>query len=199
MYRKILSLVFLLNFFSIQLHADSITSTIMHASLMDNHQWQAVNNLWCASFYNAYKDLPFDQIDCDIENASREALLDYLQRRFDKYRLIAIQDSYSLVLAYKDEQLVGYTLYHMLEPQAIIHIDHFAVDPNCQGQGIGRTLLESTIKSAPEIIAVVLTTRILNKQAQGFYKKQGFYELTSIDNLVFDARYSILLQKDIKG
>jgi len=95
--------------------------------------------------------------------------------------------------------LVGYTLFHMLEQQATIHIDHFAVDPNCQGQGIGKLLLDSTIQFNPGISAVVLTTRILNKQAQLFYKKQGFYELSSIDNLIFDPRYSIVLRKDIKN
>jgi ribosomal protein S18 acetylase RimI-like enzyme len=156
-------------------------------------------NLWHASFYNAYKDLPFDKVDDDIKDASNTALIDYLQRRFDNYRLIALKDSYSLILAYKDEQLVGYTLYHMLEQHAIIHIDHFAVDPTCQGKGIGKKLLEETIKSKPETIAVVLTTRILNKPAKCFYKQQGFYELNSIDNLVFDSRYSILLRKDIKS
>lgn len=169
----------------------------MQASQINKDQWQAINNLWCASFYNAYKDLPFDQVDCDIQDASRQALIDYLQDRFDKYRLIAIKDSYSFVLVYKDTQLVGYTLYHVLEEQSIMHIDVFAVDPSCQGQGIGKTLLESTIKSQPGIIAVVLTTRILNKQAQGFYRKQGFYELTGIDDIVFDSRYSMLLRKDI--
>ena len=199
MSKKILSFLFLLQLGSVGLQASSIKLDLMQASKMDKHQWQAVNNLWCSSFYNAYKDLPFDQVDNDIKDASKEALVDYLQRLFDKYRLMALKDSYSFVLAYKDEQLVGYTLYHMLEQQAVMHIDHFAVDPNCQGQGIGKILLESTIKSKPKIIAVVLTTRILNKQAQCFYKKQGFFELASIENLVFDPRYSILLRKDIKS
>ncbi len=198
MCRKILSSLFLLSFYSVGLQASSITVNVIQAPQMDSHQWQAVNNLWHSSFYNTYKDLPFDQVDDDIKDASKQALIDYLQNRFDKYRLIAIKDSYSLVLAYKDEQLVGYTLYHMHD-QAIIHIDHFAVDPICQGQGVGKILLEATIKSKLGIIAIVLTTRILNKQAQGFYKRQGFYELTSIDNLVFDSRYSILLRKDIKS
>lgn len=187
----------LLSFCSVGLQASPITLNVIQAPKMDSFQWQAVNNLWCISFYNAYKDLPFDQVDDDIKDASIEALADYLQHRFAKYRLTAIQDSYSLVLAYKHEQLVGYTLYHVLDQQAMIHIDHFAVDPNCQGQGVGKTLLQATIKSKPEMVAVVLTTRILNKQAQGFYRKQGFYEIISMDNLLFDSRYSILLRKDI--
>lgn len=172
---------------------------IISAPMMDSHQWQTVNNLWCASFYNAYKDLPFDQVDDEIKDASKEALIDYLQCRFDKYRLMAIKDSYLFALAYKDEQLIGYTLYHMHDQRTIIHIDHFSVDTSCQGQGIGKALLEATIKSKPCAHAVILTTRILNKQAQEFYRRQGFYELPRIENLEFDSRYSILLQKDIKS
>lgn len=198
MNRKILRSLFVLSFYSIGIQASAITLSIIQAPKMDNLQWQAVKNLWYDSFYKAYKDLPFDQIDDDIKDASAEALTHYLQRRFDQYYLTAINDSYSLALAYKDERLVGYTLYHGLDQQAIIHIDHFAVDPHCQGQGVGKTLLEATIQSNPTIIAVVLTTRIFNKQAQGFYRQQGFYEVTGIDNLVFDSRYSILLRKDIK-
>lgn len=91
-------------------------------------------------------------------------------RRFNQYRLLTLQGSYYLVLAYKDERLVGYTFYHALEQQSIIHIDHFAVDPNYQGQGIGKMLLESTIKSKTGILAIVLTMRLLNKQAQDFYR-----------------------------
>lgn len=173
-----------------------ITNTIL-APKLNGLQWQALNDLWSNSFYQAYKDLPLDQIDFDIQDTSKQALIDYLQRRFNKYRLVAIQDSYSLVLAYKDEKFVGYTMYHLLDQQAIIHIDHFAIDPSYQGQGIGKILLEATINSTPEIIAVVLTTRIHNKKAQGFYQKQGFYELTNVDGVVFDSRYSILLRKDI--
>lgn len=188
---------YLLSFCSIALQASPVTLSVIEAPKMDDFQWQAIKNLWCASFYNAYKDLPFDQVDNDIKGATVDALVDYLQRRFEKYRFAAIKDSYSFVLAYKDEQLVGGTLYHMLDQQAIIYIDHFAVDPNYQGQGVGRALLQATISSMPEAVAVVLTTRILNKPAQGFYRKLGFYEITSIDNLVFDSRYSILLRKDI--
>ncbi len=69
---------------------------------------------------------------------------------------------------------MGYTMYHLLDQQAIIHIDHFAIDPSYQGQGIGKILLEATINSTPEIIAVVLTTRIHNKKAQVFIKNKAF-------------------------
>ena len=197
MYSKILNSLLLLS--SVGLQASAIMINIIPAQLINSHQWQTVNNLWLTSFYNTYKDLPFDKVDDDIKDETKEALLEYLRERFDKYRIRAIKDDYSFALAYKDKQLVGYTLYHMHDLQPIIHIDHFAVDPNCQGQGVGKILLEATIKSKPDANAVILTTRILNKQAQEFYRRQGFYELPSIENLEFDSRYSILLRKDIKS
>jgi len=198
MSKQILSLFILLSLCSAEAQMSSLRVDVIQASQMDTSEWQTVKNLWSSSFYRAYKELPFDEVDCDIKDASSGALTDYLQNLFEKCRLLAIKNLYSLVLVYQGEQLAGYTLYHMLGHQPIIHIDHLAVDPSCQGQGIGKILLESTIQSRPEAIAVVLTTRILNEQAQGFYKKQGFYEVASIDGLTFDSRYSILLQKNIK-
>lgn len=199
MCKRIQRLVFVFVLYSFSLYASSIRLNVVQASEMDTYQWEAVNNLWIISFYNAYKNIPFDQLDDNIKDASKEALFEYLQHRFDKYHAIALQNPYSFVLAYNDQQLAGYTLYHMLEQQTIIHIDHFAVHPNCQGMGIGKKLLESTIKSKPEIRGVVLTTRILNKDAQSFYRKQGFYKLYDINGLVFDPKYSILLRKDVKN
>ena len=189
--------LFLLTFCLSELQASSITVKIIEANQMNSQQWQAVNNLFSTSFYIAYKDFPFDQLDADIRDASEEALVSFLQGAFNKYRHTASKDSYSLALAYNNEQLVGYTLYHVLDQQSMIHIDHFAVDTDCQGHGIGKLLLESTIQSQLGTIAVVLTTRILNKAAQEFYRRQGFYQISGIDNLIFDARYSILLRKDI--
>lgn len=178
------------------IQASPVYISIIPAIAANSSQWQTINNLWTSSFYNAYKDLPFDQLNDAIKNNTSEALLDYLQQLFNYYRTIALKDSYVFVLAYNENQLVGYTLYHM-HNQEIIHIDHFAVDPNCQGKGIGKILLDATIQSKPEAMAVILTTRILNKQAQEFYRKQRFYEIPSIDNFEFDSRYSILLRKDV--
>ncbi len=170
----------------------------MPATKVDSQQWQIINNLWTNSFYATYKELAFDKLDDAIKDETQEALLEYLQQRFDNYRSIALKDSYLFALAYEEEELVGYTLYHMHDHE-IIHIDHYAVDPFCQGKGIGKLLLQATIQSQPEAKAVILTTRILNKQAQEFYRRQGFYEISALDNLEFDSRYSILLKKDIKS
>ncbi len=106
-----------------------------------------------------------------MPNSSKSCLWKYSCSVFPVSILLP-GNSHSLVLAYKEEQLVGYTLYHILDRQAIIHRDHFAVDSTCQRQGIGKILLEATIQSKPEMIAV---TRILNKQAHAFYSKLGFY------------------------
>ncbi len=189
----------LLSFCSALLNASSVTFTVIEAPKLETHQWQALSRLWHESFFNAYKSLPLGEIDADIQEPTLQGLSDHLHRLFDKCRLLALKRSYPLVLAYKDEQLIGYTLYHVIEEkdQALLHINHFAVDPTCQGQGIGKKLLEATIEAEPETVAVVLTTRIHNTQAQAFYKKQGFYEIAPLDSIIFDTRYSLLLRKDI--
>ena len=100
-------------------------------------------------------------------------------------------------LAYRDELLVGYTLHHTLPQPSIIEIDHFAVDPQCQRQGIGKTLLSAIIKNNPGIKIIILYTRIVNTSARGFYKHLGFYEIEHIEDVKFNPFYSVLLRKDI--
>ncbi len=185
--------------FAHELYASSIKIDSINATCMNNEQWQDVSNLWMISFFDTYKHLPLSRIDNDIHDESEDALTDWLKRLFTKGQIIAIQESHVLTLVYKDKRLVGYTLHHILPQSSIIHIHHFAVDPNSQGQGIGKTLLSTIIKNNPEIESIVLTTRIHNAPARGFYKHQGFYETTEhIDNVKFDPSYSILFKKDIR-
>lgn len=190
----LITLAFIL---SQELCASSLKIESITAHCMKNELWQEVENLWIVSFFNAYKNFPINRIDNDIQGESEDALLDWLKRLFVKYQVLAVQDSYEFTLVYKDESIVGYTLHHIL-PQSIMHIDHFAIDPHCQGQGIGKILLSALIKNHPEIKSIVLTTRILNASARRFYKRLGFYEVTEqFDNVKFDPAYSILLKKDI--
>ena len=190
----------ILTFFFVQgLYASSVKIESMNAICMNNEQWQEVGKLWMVSFFNTYKSLPLSRIDSDIHGESEDALADWLKRLFAKDQVIALQNAYVFTLVYKDGQLLGYTLHHVLAQSSIIHIHHFVVDPNFQGQGIGKTLLSAVIRNHPEIESIVLTTRILNAPAREFYKHQGFYEITEhIDNVQFDPSYSVLLKKDIK-
>lgn len=179
-------------------HASSIEIKSTNAASLNNEQWQEVSSLWMVSFFNTYKDLPLDRIDSDIQGNSEDALIDWLKRRFAEYQEKTLQGSYEFTLVYKDKQLIGYTLHHLLPQSPIIHIDHLAVDPNCQGQGIGKLLLVTVANNHPEIESIVLTTRILNAPARSFYKHQGFYEVTENSGIVhFDPSYSVLLKKDI--
>jgi ribosomal protein S18 acetylase RimI-like enzyme len=179
------------------LRASSLKTESIKAPYVTHELWQALDNLWLTSFFNIYIKLPLRSIDSEIQEESEEALIDYLKRRFTKYQSLAIQNSYVFTLIYKEESLVGYTLHHELPQASIIEIDHFAVDPSCQGQGIGKALLEAIIKSNPEVKSIVLSTRILNIPAREFYKKLGFYEIEHMENVKFNPSYSILLKKDI--
>lgn len=165
---------------------------------MNNNQWQEVGDLWIVSFFDIYKNLPLSRIDSDIHGENNDALFEWLKRLFCKDQALALRDSHVFTLAYKNERLIGYTLHHVLAQSLIIHIHHFAVDPDTQGQGVGKALLSAIIKNHPKIESIVLTTRILNVPAQKFYEHQGFYEIPKLDNVKFNPFYSILLKKDVK-
>lgn len=175
----------------------SLTTETLHGNQLNNEQWDEIRNLWMGSFFNAYKNLPLKKIDHTITDESEEALKDYLTDRFDKYKVLSLQDSYIFTLVYKDNLLIAYTLHHSLPKTCIIEIDHFAVNSNFQGQGVGKYLLGEVIKNNPDIESIVLSTRILNKPARKFYKNQGFYEIAHMEDVRFNPSYSILLKKDV--
>lgn len=55
----------------------------------------------------------------------------------------------------------------------------FVVDPDCQGQGLGRRLMFAMQELHVNVQKVGLLTRSYNVAAQNFYKRLGFS--TSID------------------
>ena len=184
--------------FSTLLCASSITMELSDISHMSDEHWQAINDLWISSFADAYRDLPYAQIDNGIQGDDQQALIDWLQRLFIAYRVKMTHYPYTLAKAHQDGHLVGYALYHVVAGTNIIHIDHLAVDPKCQGRGIGKDLLNKVAQGHPECNAFVLTTRILNMQARKFYKKQGFHELQEhIKNVDCNPLYSVMLKKDL--
>ena len=63
---------------------------------------------------------------------------------------------------------VGFMFYGCL------HIDQIWVDPEFQGQGIGRHLLEVIERRAKEIGCRIATVQTMSWEAEGFYAKLGF-------------------------
>mgnify|MGYP002769018963 CR=1 FL=1 len=82
------------------------------------------------------------------------------------YRLITKMDS--------DDNLVGFIATWQTENFSFI--EHFAVNPNLRGKGIGSEMLKDFIKnsSKPIILEVELPTDIISKKRISFYKRHGF-------------------------
>ena len=75
------------------------------------------------------------------------------------------------------ERLAGYIFGWLLFDD--LHINNIAVDPDCQGQGIGAKLLESVMAKAYDAGGrkALLEVRPSNERAQRLYARFGFIEV----------------------
>lgn len=78
--------------------------------------------------------------------------------------------------AVSESRLVGYGILSVAAGES--HLLNLAVDPDCQGRGIGSTLLEFLLVAAANQRAecMFLEVRTSNKVAQLLYKRAGFSE-----------------------
>jgi [ribosomal protein S18]-alanine N-acetyltransferase len=88
----------------------------------------------------------------------------------------ALSRSYALFLALRDfhGRLVGYALSWLVADE--LHILKFAVEKNRRRCGLGRQLLEATIRKAKANGATIawLEVRPTNDEALGLYESNGF-------------------------
>lgn len=171
-----------------------ITVEIATTKTIPNYQWEEVAALFLKSFSIAYKDVPMSHLSdkhCTIN--------DYLQEHFLKQKNQALNGNYTFFFIRKDTTLVGYALYTVLENDTTIYILQIAVDPECQGHGIGKNILTSLESEYNVSRRMALMTRIYTPGAIDFYRRLGFYEYSwKIDGIENDAAwYRVFLQKDI--
>jgi ribosomal-protein-alanine N-acetyltransferase len=74
--------------------------------------------------------------------------------------------------------ILGYAIVQLVMDEA--HLLNICVEPNMQGQGLGRRIMEHIIDFANtrEIALMVLEVRRSNKRAQGLYAQLGFNEMS---------------------
>jgi ribosomal-protein-alanine N-acetyltransferase len=77
----------------------------------------------------------------------------------------------------EEECLVGYVFGWLLFDD--LHINNIAVDPDCQGRGIGAALLDAIMAKAFEAGGrkALLEVRPSNERAQRLYTSRGFIEV----------------------
>jgi ribosomal-protein-alanine N-acetyltransferase len=78
-------------------------------------------------------------------------------------------------VAVLDGAIVGYTALSLYSGSA--HLTRIAVDPQLQGQGIGRLLLEDVLAAVAQqhISTISLNTQVSNQRSQRLYRHFGFY------------------------
>lgn len=80
------------------------------------------------------------------------------------------------MIAKEQDEVVGYASFDTSQSPKEVFVQLLCVKPECQGQGIGRTLLYSILQIDPEIRKLSLVTRRVNRSAIAFYEKLGFVE-----------------------
>jgi len=77
------------------------------------------------------------------------------------------------------EDLVGYAVMSVAAGEA--HILNLCIEPDYQGQGLGRRLLKRVmgLASARNADAIFLEVRVSNAIAQQLYESEGFVEISS--------------------
>lgn len=103
-----------------------------------------------------------------------------------------------IVVAEKDEQIVGYCImYYVLDEGEIARI---AVSDSCRRQGVGRAVLNevNNICLQKGISRILLDVRESNDAARAFYKQYGFVEDGMRKNFYdMPKEHAVLMSKDI--
>ncbi|MCP8687867.1 GNAT family N-acetyltransferase [Marinobacterium sedimentorum] len=84
--------------------------------------------------------------------------------------IAALRNSHSLVTARLDDRLVGLG-NAISDGHLVVYYPHLLVHPDCQGQGIGRRLVEAMLSRYAGFHQQMLTA---DGDAVGFYRSVGF-------------------------
>ncbi|MBE5911586.1 ribosomal protein S18-alanine N-acetyltransferase [Pseudobutyrivibrio sp.] len=108
----------------------------------------------------------------DIENASMSCPWSFCS--FDE----AICSSHAFVIVAEEEGIiVGYSVFYLTPPES--ELPDIVVKETCRGRGLGRQLLEYSIKELKSrgIETIFLEVRVSNMPARSLYEHMGFEEI----------------------
>ncbi len=88
-----------------------------------------------------------------------------------------LRTGYDCWVMEQDGQILGYAILSAAAGEA--HLLNLCVAPACQGQGLGRWLLEKTLQLARwhQVDTVFLEVRVSNEAARALYEQAGFNEI----------------------
>lgn len=102
-----------------------------------------------------------------------ESFPQYERRRLDTQIRAHKNDKYRPMAIWEGEEIIGIFFYW--EFDEFLFIEHFAIDPECRGSGIGSDILREFCKKGKKVILEIdpLDSEIAVRR-KGFYERLGF-------------------------
>ncbi|HBD12992.1 MAG TPA: ribosomal-protein-alanine N-acetyltransferase [Porticoccaceae bacterium] len=124
----------------------------------------------------------------DSDRLSRRSFRHFLQR-----------GKGALLVCETGEAVVGYVLVHIHAGTVLARLYSFAVLPETQGSGIGRTLLEAAEQTAREqgCLAIRLEIRRDNERAKALYLSAGYREFEQLEDYYEDHQDAVRMEKSL--
>lgn len=122
-------------------------------------------------------------------------LYDRMNRR--NFRYVLTRAKVTTLVAVLERRIVGYALAGHHSGTDIARIYSLAVDPDCQGRGIARTLLTRLEAAAAERGArrMRLEVRVDNRAALALYRSGGYRDFAVYRNYYEDGMSALRLEK----
>ncbi len=139
--------------------------------LVQEEDLKACQTVFVEAFSEAYRDFTPELL------VVQDKLL-FLQEAFaDVYEDVR-QNLQQLVVAKKDNQVIGFVGFKKTKQPQQIYISQLAVDPQYWQNGIGRELVFSALRLFDDVNQLVVIPRKINMIARDFYHKIGFIDST---------------------
>lgn len=105
------------------------------------------------------------------------------------FEMIMLKSNFRTFIAEQAGEAVGYIVLQVVHreenpftyPREYLHIDQISVEPEHQGKGVGKALMDCATQMAKEegLSQVTLASWMFNQKAHEFFKSQG-YEISNI-------------------
>lgn len=142
---------------------------VIHFDLVQEDDLKACQTVFVEAFSEAYRDFTPELL------VVQDKLL-FLQDAFADVYNDVCQNLQQLVVAKKDNQVIGFVGFKKTEKPHQIYISQLAVDPQYWQNGIGRELVFSALRLFADANQLVVIPRKINIVARGFYYKIGFVD-----------------------
>lgn len=135
-----------------------------------------------------------------------DALLDIEERCFDSDRLsrrsfrhLLTRGHAATLVAERDGAVCGYGMVLCNAGTSLGRLYSFAVDPSCQGQGLGHQLLEACEQAAlaRDCVTLRLEVRPDNAAAIGLYESHGYRRFDVVEDYYEDHAQALRYEKQV--